>query len=76
MEVGSQNQSRNGLLGPNSIVVVYMDPLGNKLASLNSAGLSDMEVVELVLSKNIFVLTQPYHFCFGHSSVNPHSLVM
>ena len=28
MELGSQNHSRDGLLGPNSIIVVYMDPLG------------------------------------------------
>ena len=28
MELGSQNHSRDGLLGPNSILVVYMDPLG------------------------------------------------
>ena len=27
MELG-QNHSRDGLLGPNSIIVVYMDPLG------------------------------------------------
>ena len=28
MELGSQNHSRHGLLGPNSIMVVYMDSLG------------------------------------------------
>ena len=28
MELGPENHSRNGLLGPNSIMVVYMDPLG------------------------------------------------
>ena len=28
MELGPQNHNREGLLGPNSIVVVYMDPLG------------------------------------------------
>ena len=28
MELGSQNHSRDGLLGPTSIMVVYMDPLG------------------------------------------------
>ena len=28
MELGSQHHSRDGLLGPNSIMVVYMDPLG------------------------------------------------
>ena len=28
MELGSQNHSRDGFLGPNSIIVVYMDPLG------------------------------------------------
>ena len=27
MELGSQNHRRDGLLGPNSIVVVCMDPL-------------------------------------------------
>ena len=32
MELGSQNHSRDGLLGPNSIMVVYMDPLGLKEA--------------------------------------------
>ena len=28
MELGPQNQNRDGLLGPNSIMVVNMDPLG------------------------------------------------
>ena len=28
MESGPQNQNRNGLLGPYSIMVVYVDPLG------------------------------------------------
>ena len=28
MELGHQNHNRDGLLGPNSIMVVYMDPLG------------------------------------------------
>ena len=27
MELGPQNHNRDGLLGPNSIMVVYMDPL-------------------------------------------------
>ena len=29
MELGPQNHKRDGLLGSNSIVAVYMDPLGN-----------------------------------------------
>ena len=28
MEIGPQNHNGDGLLGPNSIIVVYMDPLG------------------------------------------------
>ena len=28
MELGPQNHNREGLSGPNSIIVVYMDPLG------------------------------------------------
>ena len=28
MELGLKNHNGDGLLGPNSIVVVYMDPLG------------------------------------------------
>ena len=28
MELGPQNHNRDGLLGPKSITVVYMDPLG------------------------------------------------
>ena len=28
MELGPQNHSGDGLLGPNSIIVVYVDPLG------------------------------------------------
>ena len=28
MELGAQNYNRDGLLGPNSIMVVFMDPLG------------------------------------------------
>ena len=31
MELGSQNHNGDGLLGPNSIIVVYMDPLGTVL---------------------------------------------
>ena len=28
IELGAQNHNGDGLLGPNSIIVVYMDPLG------------------------------------------------
>ena len=28
MEVGSQNHNEDGFLGPNSIMVAYMEPLG------------------------------------------------
>ena len=28
MELGPKNHNGDGLLGPNSIIVVYMDPLG------------------------------------------------
>ena len=28
MGLGAQNHHRDGLLGPNSIMLVYMDPLG------------------------------------------------
>ena len=28
LELGPQNHNGDGLLGPNSIIVVYMDPLG------------------------------------------------
>ena len=31
MELGPQNHNGDGLLGPNSIMVVYMDPLGMEL---------------------------------------------
>ena len=38
MELGSQNHSRDGRLGPNSIIVVYMEPLGNsRIPSLRTA---------------------------------------
>ena len=30
MELGPQNHNGDGLLGPNSIIVVYMDPLGKR----------------------------------------------
>ena len=30
MELGPKNHNGDGLLGPNSIMVVYMDPLGYK----------------------------------------------
>ena len=33
MEIGHQNHSTDGLLGPNSIMVVYMDPLGSLCGS-------------------------------------------
>ena len=32
MELGPQNHNGDGLLGPNSIIVVYMDPLGYYLS--------------------------------------------
>ena len=32
MELGSQDHNRDGLLGHNSIMVVYMDPLGIKVS--------------------------------------------
>ena len=31
MELGPENHNGDGLLGPNSIMVVYMDPLGVNL---------------------------------------------
>ena len=31
MELGHQNHNTHGFLGPNSIIVVYMDPLGKVL---------------------------------------------
>ena len=31
MELGAQNHDENGLSGPNSIMVVSIDPLGNLL---------------------------------------------
>ena len=33
MELGHQNHHKDGLLGPNSIIVVYMDPLGYRIVS-------------------------------------------
>ena len=33
MELGPQNHNGDGLLGPNSIIVVYMDPLGSEQAA-------------------------------------------
>ena len=37
MELGPKNHNGDGLLGPNSIMVVYMDPLG--IENIKSAGL-------------------------------------
>ena len=37
MELGPQNRNGDGLLGPNSIIAVYMDPLGY-LPIVKSAG--------------------------------------
>ena len=31
MELGPKNHTGDGLLGPNSLMVVYMDPLGTNL---------------------------------------------
>ena len=39
MELGPQNHSGDGLLGLNSIIVVYMDPLGYALEGLVARGL-------------------------------------
>ena len=38
MEVGPQDHSKGGILGPNSIVVVYMDPLGDPYLILKRKG--------------------------------------
>ena len=35
MELGPQNHNGDGLLGPNSIIVVYMDPLGYISGTIN-----------------------------------------
>ena len=37
MELGPQNHSGDGLLGPNSIIVVYVDPLGASVLDGNRA---------------------------------------
>ena len=39
MELGPQNHNGDGLLEPNSIIVVYMDPLGEFLRLLDLVGL-------------------------------------
>ena len=51
MELGSQNHSGDGLLGPNSIIVVYMDPLGKQFRY------SETATEEL---KNLCKLFSPY----------------
>ena len=33
MELGPQNHNGDGLFGPNSMIVVYMDPLGTVASS-------------------------------------------
>ena len=62
MELGPQNHNGDGLLGPNSIIVVYMDPLG--LTSDQSSGRSKtrwwsscVEVRPLQEQHNIGALT-------------------
>ena len=51
MELGLQNRYRDGLLGHNSILVVYMDPLGYTMLNLvsrsssSSSSQSDAEVM-------------------------------
>ena len=36
MELGPQNHNGDGLLGPNSIIVVYMEPLGTRAGFENT----------------------------------------
>ena len=36
MKLGPQHHNKDGLLGPNSITVVYMEPLGNGVISLST----------------------------------------
>ena len=38
MELGPQDHNGNGLLGPNSIRVLYIDPLGKKAKRLQDCG--------------------------------------
>ena len=39
LEIGPQSHDRDGLLGPNSIIVVYVDPLGLSSAKETHIGL-------------------------------------
>ena len=34
MELGPQNHNKDGLLGPNSTMVVHMDPLGKQVVQI------------------------------------------
>ena len=52
MEFGPKNHNGDGLLGPNSIMVVYMDPLGKgflKGVNMGSMRLSHKGTVRVVL---------------------------
>ena len=44
MELGPQNPSGDGLLGPNSIMVVYMDPLGKQSFWLRAWGFGELKL--------------------------------
>ena len=44
MELGPQNHSGDGLLGPNSIMVVYMDPLGKQSFWLRAWGFWELKL--------------------------------
>ena len=47
MELGPKNHNGDGLLGPNSIMVVYVDPLGNGLVRLRVPSCSLRNLVRL-----------------------------
>ena len=68
MELGPQNHNGDGRLGPNSIIVVYMDPLG-KEELISSDDESEPEqsskratvakAVEVLLSAHVWTTPSP-----------------
>ena len=66
MELGPRNHNGDGLLGPNSIMVVYMDPLGEYFGKHEHSSDTGAMTVAINIIRTMLPLN-PQHAMYGIS---------